>query len=268
MFEARAISKGRRDAMLEPSVPDFSLAGRRAIVTGASRGIGAALAAGLARFGADVAICARDLAALQATRQAIEAAGRKALPFALDVRAAAAIDPAIDQAVTALGGLDILINNAGVEQVSPSLEVDEALWDRIVDTNLKGAFFCAQAAARRMAAGAIVNLCSLTSGVGVPTAVPYGASKSGLLGMTRALAAEWAPAIRVNAIGPGYFRTDLTEVFYQDPTWSATMLEKIPAGRFGVLDDLVGATVFLCSDAARYVTGQLLYIDGGYMASI
>jgi gluconate 5-dehydrogenase len=255
--------------MLEPSVPDFSLAGRRALVTGASRGIGAALAVGLARFGADVAICAREVAALERCRQEVEAAGRKAMAFALDVRRAAAIDPAIDHAVAALGGLDILVNNAGIEQVSPSLEVDEALWDRIVDTNLKGAFFCAQAAAKRMASGgAMVNVCSLTSGVGVPTAVPYGSSKSGLLGMTRALAAEWAPSIRVNAIGPGYFRTDLTDVFYQDPTWGAKMLEKIPAGRFGVLDDLVGATVFLCSDAARYVTGQLLYIDGGTMASI
>jgi NAD(P)-dependent dehydrogenase (short-subunit alcohol dehydrogenase family) len=267
MFEARVSSKGRGN-MLEPSVPDFSLAGRRAIVTGASRGIGAALAVGLARFGADVAICAREAAALAGCRQQIEAAGRKAVPFALDVRTAGAIEPAIEQAATALGGLDILINNAGIEQVSPSLEVDEALWDRIVDTNLKGAFFCAQAAARRMAAGAIVNVCSLTSGVGVPTAVPYGSSKSGLLGMTRALAAEWAPSIRVNAIGPGYFRTELTEVFYRDPTWCGKMLEKIPAGRFGALDDLIGATVFLCSDAARYVTGQLLYIDGGYMASI
>jgi gluconate 5-dehydrogenase len=104
--------------------------------------------------------------------------------------------------------------------------------------------------------------------VGVPTAVPYGASKTGLLGMTRALAAEWAPSIRVNGIGPGYFRTELTEVFYRDKAWSEAMLAKIPAGRFGALEDLVGATVFLCSDAARYVTGQLLYIDGGYMASI
>ena len=254
--------------MLEPSVPDFSLAGRKAIVTGASRGIGEALAVGLARFGADVAICARDTAKLAPCCEAIEAAGRKAVPFALDVRETGQVDRAIEEAVAALGGLDILINNAGIEQVSPSLDVDEALWDRIVDTNLKGAFFCTQAAARRMAAGAIVNVCSLTSGVGVPTAAPYGSSKSGLLGMTRALAAEWAPDIRVNAIGPGYFRTDLTEVFYQNPTWSAAMLEKIPAGRFGALEDLVGATVFLCSDAARYVTGQLLYIDGGYMASI
>ena len=152
----------------------------------------------------------------------------------------------------------------------PSLEVDEALWDRILDTNLKGAFFCAQAAARRMIeGGSILNLCSLTSEVGVPTAVPYGASKSGLLGMTRALAAEWAArGIRVNGIGPGYFRTALTEVFYQDEAWQKTMLDKIPLRRFGRLEDLIGAAVFLCSDAAAYVTGQVLYVDGGYLASI
>ena len=117
--------------------------------------------------------------------------------------------------------------------------------------------------------GAIVNLCSLTSEVGVPTAVPYGSSKSGLLGMTRALAAEWAAkGIRVNGIGPGYFRTDLTEVFYRDAAWQQAMLAKIPMRRFGRLDDLVGAAVFLCSDAAAYITGQCLYIDGGYLASI
>jgi NAD(P)-dependent dehydrogenase (short-subunit alcohol dehydrogenase family) len=157
-----------------------------------------------------------------------------------------------------------------MEEVRPSLDVDEALWDRILDTNLKGAFFCAQAAAKRMTqGGAILNFCSLTSEVGVPTAVPYGASKSGLLGMTRALAAEWAGrGIRVNGIGPGYFRTQLTEVFYQDEAWQKAMLNKIPLGRFGRLEDLIGAAVFLSSDAAAYVTGQVLYVDGGYLASI
>ncbi|MEM7025069.1 MAG: glucose 1-dehydrogenase [Pseudomonadota bacterium] len=255
--------------MLESSVADFALTGRKALVTGASRGIGEALAVGLARSGADVAICAREIGSLQRAGEAIEAAGCNAVRFALDVGSVDDIEPAIGQAADELGGLDILVNNAGVEQVSPSLEVDEALWDRIVDVNLKGAFFCAQAAARRMNCGSIVNVCSLTSGIGVPTAVPYGSSKSGLLGMTRALAAEWASkGIRVNGIGPGYFRTELTEVFYQDEAWAEAMLAKIPAGRFGALEDLVGATVFLCSDASRYVTGQLLYIDGGYMASI
>lgn len=257
--------------MLQPVFPNFSLEGRKALVTGASRGIGQALATGLARFGADVAICGRDFQRLSSCVEAIQAAGRKAVPFQLDVSKTEAIKPAFKEAAKKLGGLDILINNAGVEEVRPSRDVDEALWNKIVDTNLKGAFFAAQAAASEMGqqGGAIVNLGSLTSGIGVPTAVPYGASKSGLLGMTRALATEWAAQdIRVNAIGPGYFRTDLTEVFYQDQSWSEAMLQKIPAGRFGDLDDLIGATVFLSSDAARYVTGQMLYIDGGFMASI
>ena len=251
-------------------MPDFSLQGRKAIVTGASRGIGERLAVGLAEAGADVAICARERARLQGCLGRIEALGRRGHAFALDVGEVAAIGPAFEAAARQLGGLDLLVNNAGVEQVCPSLEVDEALWNRILDTNLRGAFFGAQAAARCMVrGGAMVNVCSLTSGIGIPTAVPYGASKSGLLGMTRALAAEWATlGIRVNAIGPGYFRTELTEGFYRDPAWSEAVLARIPAGRFGALDDLVGATVFLCSDAARYVTGQLLYVDGGTMASL
>jgi NAD(P)-dependent dehydrogenase (short-subunit alcohol dehydrogenase family) len=256
--------------------PSFSLVGRRALVTGASRGIGQALAVGLARAGADVAVAARSLDSLDDTANAIRAVGRKAAALTIDVREVSSVRRCVDLAEGALYGLDILVNNAGVEQVCDSLAVDEALWDRIVDTNLKGAFFCAQAAARIMAAGqgteaggAILNICSLTSEVGVPTAVPYGSSKSGLLGMTRALAAEWAPrGIRVNGIGPGYFRTELTEVFYQDQAWQQAMLGKIPLRRFGRLDDLVGAAVFLCSDAAAYITGQCLYIDGGYMASI
>jgi NAD(P)-dependent dehydrogenase (short-subunit alcohol dehydrogenase family) len=252
--------------------PSFSLSGRNALVTGASRGIGKALAVGLAHAGADVAVAAREQSSLRTAEAAIAASGHRAIAIAVDMRDAAAVRAGVEEAAQALGGLDILVNNAGVEQVCDSLAVDEALWDRIVDTNLKGAFFCAQAAARIMAAangGAIVNVCSLTSEVGVPAAVPYGSSKSGLLGMTRALAAEWAAkGIRVNGIGPGYFRTDLTEVFYRNAEWQEAMLAKIPLRRFGRLDDLVGATVFLCSDAAAYITGQCLYIDGGYLASI
>ena len=249
----------------------FSLSSKRALVTGASRGIGQAIAIGLARAGADVAIAARKLESLDETLPLIRAAGRRAIPIAMDVAKPEACAAGVAEAVEGLGGLDILVNNAGIEEVRPSLEVDEALWDRILDTNLKGAFFCAQAAAKAMKAGggAILNLCSLTSEVGVPTAVPYGSSKSGLLGMTRALAVEWAPlGIRVNSLGPGYFRTALTDVFYQDKAWQQAMLAKIPLARFGKLDDLVGASVFLCSDASAYVTGIYLPIDGGYLASI
>jgi NAD(P)-dependent dehydrogenase (short-subunit alcohol dehydrogenase family) len=252
--------------------PSFSLEGRRALITGASRGIGAALAIGMARAGADVALAARDLKSLKSVEDTIKAERHDALAIAIDVRDAGAARWAVEDARSQLGGLDILINNAGVEEVRDSLEVDEALWDKIVDTNLKGAFFCAQAAARGMAdagGGTILNVCSLTSEVGVPTAVPYGSSKSGLLGMTRALATEWATrGIRVNAIGPGYFRTALTDVFYRDARWQEAMLNKIPMRRFGHTDDLVGAAIFLCSDAAAYITGQCLYVDGGYMASI
>ncbi len=249
----------------------FDLTGKRALVTGASRGIGKAIALALARAGANVAVSARSVP--EETAREIRALRRKSVALALDVSDIAAVRRGIAQAVESLGGLDILVNNAGIEQVRASVDVDEALWDRIVDTNLKGAFFCAQAAARHMIGhgvqGSIVNILSLTSEVGIPAAVAYGASKSGLLGMTRALAAEWAPhGIRVNGIAPGYFRTALTEAFYEDRAWQAAMLGKIPMGRFGHLDDLGGAAVFLASPASAYVTGTMLPVDGGFLASI
>jgi NAD(P)-dependent dehydrogenase (short-subunit alcohol dehydrogenase family) len=251
----------------------FDLTGRRALVTGASRGIGQAIAVALAEAGADVAVTTRKSGHLDETVARIEGFGRKALPVEFDVCEFDMAGFAISDAAAKLGGIDILVNNAGYEEVRPSTEVDTALWDRIVDTNLKGAFFVAQAAAREMIeagrGGAIINLCSLTSYVGVPTAVPYGASKSGLLGMTHALAAEWAPkGIRVNAIAPGYFRTALTDVFYESEDWQKAMLAKIPQNRFGTMDDLGGAAVFLASDAAAYVTGICIPVDGGYLASI
>ncbi len=250
----------------------FDLSGRLALVTGASRGIGAALAAGLAEHGADVVLVARSVDGLAETAHAVEAAGRIAHVIPCDLAGpagAAALAAALGER-----GLrpTVLVNNAGVEEVRASTAVDEALWERIVGTNLKAAFFVAQAFARPLLAagtpGAIVNLGSLTSAVGIATAVPYTASKSGVLGMTRALAAEWAPTIRVNALGPGYFRTRMTEGFYAEADWAERMLGRIPMRRFGRLDDLVGAAVFLSSEASAYVTGQILYVDGGTLAAL
>jgi gluconate 5-dehydrogenase len=246
----------------------FSLAGQRVLVTGASRGIGRVLATGFARAGADLVITARTLAALDETATDIAALGRDVRCIACDQSRVAAIR----EMLADVGAIDVLINNAGTEDVRAALDVDEALWDKILDTNLKGAFFVAQAVAAGMAArrrGAIINLGSLTSFVGIPTAVPYSASKSGILGLTRALAAEWGPfGVRVNAIAPGYFRTEMTEPFYQSADWVAAMTAKVPLGRLGALDDLVGAALFLGSSAAAYVTGQCLAVDGGCLASI
>lgn len=251
------------------STHQFSIEEKKALVTGASRGIGRTIAEGLARAGADVAIAGRNTAALEGCAKAIRDLGRRVPMVRMDVSDVASCRRGVAEAAEKLGGLDILVNNAGVEQVCSSLDIEEDLWDRILDTNLKGAFFAAQAAARLMKGGAILNLCSLTSERGIATAVPYGSSKTGLVGMTRALAVEWAPlGIRVNALEPGYFRTALTEAFYQDPAWQKAMLANIPMQRFGELDDLVGASVFLCSDAARYITGICLPVDGGTLASL
>jgi gluconate 5-dehydrogenase len=250
--------------------PNFSLNGKAAIVTGAARGIGAALATALSQYGANVALLGRNTKALDALQQSLTDKGSSAMQIVADVTDVASLDGCFDRVLETYGRLDILINNAGIEEVCSSRTVTEPLWDRILDTNLKSAFFCARAAANRMAhGGSIVNVCSLTCEVGVPGAAAYGASKSGLASLTRTLATEWAAdAIRVNGIGPGYFRTALTEPFYQDEAWQQSMLQKIPLRRFGQLEDLGGTVVFLCSDAAAYITGQILYVDGGYLAAV
>ena len=238
------------------------------LVTGASRGIGREIALGFARAGADLLITSRTLTALAETQRDIRALGASVECVAFDQRDT----EQVKQQLAGVEPVDVLVNNAGVEEVRPSIDVDEALWDKIIDTNLRGAFFVAQTAAVGMmkgGGGSIINLASLTSYVGVPGAVPYGSSKSGILGMTRALAVEWAShGIRVNAIAPGYFLTDLTRSFYENKAWVAAMTQSVPMRRLGELDDLVGAALFLAGRGSAYITGQCLTIDGGYLASI
>lgn len=247
---------------------NFNFSGKTVLVTGASRGIGREIVMSFARDGARVILSARSADALAPVAQAVRDIGGDVECIVLDQRS---VDTVRAQ-IAPLGPIDVLVNNAGVEEVRKSLDVDEALWDKIVDTNLKGAFFVAQAVAAKMAAGsggAIINLASLTSYVGVPGAVPYSASKSGVLGMTRTMAAEWAPlGIRVNAIAPGYFKTDMTSVFYEDTDWVDRMIANIPVGRLGQLSDLTGAVKFLASSGAAYVCGECIVVDGGFLAKI
>ena len=251
----------------------FSLKGKLALVTGSGRGIGKSLSLALAKSGCDIILTSRSEDELKDVHSEINEIGRKCDYFCLDVASIKDIKNFYSNLNELKLYPDILINNAGTEEVRPSEKVDEKLWDKILDTNLKGAFFNSQCFASQLKIynkpGSIINLGSLSSSIGIPTAVAYTSSKAGLLGMTKALSSEWASQkIRVNAIAPGYFRTNLTEVFYKDNDWQKNMLAKIPMKRFGNMEDLHGVVVLLASDASSYITGQIIYIDGGFISSI
>ena len=255
--------------MVESS-PLFSLAGKTALITGGGRGLGKAMALHLARCGANVWISGRNADTLEAVRSEALSNGLILHPLVMDVSNLNTIREAFSRIASESQTLDVLVNNAGDETLRACDDVDEALWDRLLDTNLKGPFFVAQQAARLMPdGGSIINLASLTSAAGVAKAVPYSASKSGILGLTRSLAVEWAPrGIRVNALAPGYFHTDMTDTFFRNDAWREKMLSGIPLARFGLPDDLAGPLQFLCSTASAYVTGQVLYVDGGTLAAL
>lgn len=249
----------------------FSLAGKAALVTGGGRGLGRGIALALAQAGADVAVASRTQAQVEEVAAEIRELGRRALAVVADVAELADVRRMVDETTSEFGRLDVLVNAAGVNQRTPSLEVTPELWDTILGVNLRGTFFACQAAARVMMAqggGSIINIASLLSAVGIPTLAPYAASKAGVVGLTRVLAAEWGPhGIRVNCIGPGYFRTEMTKRLFSDPEWFSRLKRQVPLGRGGLPEDLAGAAVFLASDASRYVTGHVLFVDGGYLAS-
>ena len=246
----------------------FDLTGRVALVTGASQGRGQRFARVLADPGAAVGLAARQTGRLEDLRHAITAAGGRAASVALDVTATGAIERALDEIESALGPLDILVNNAGVAVSKGVLEQTEADWDQVVDTNLKGAFFTAQAVARRMVArggGAIVNIASVLAQGVVGHLAPYAASKGGLWQLTRTMALELARhGVRVNALAPGYIETEINRAFLATEA-GERMRKRIPQQRFGAPEDLDGALLLLASDASRYMTGSIIVVDGGLL---
>jgi gluconate 5-dehydrogenase len=245
----------------------FDLTGRVAIVTGASRGLGQTFARALAEAGADVAITSRTLDSLRPFQHEIESIGRRAVPLALDVRDEASIRRMADAAHDAFGKIDILVNNAGCNVRKKAADVTWEDWNLVLDTNLRGAFFVAQAVARHMlprGAGRIINIGSVTSVFGYAGLGPYGASRGGIRQLTMSLADDWGPhGITVNCLAPGWFKTEQNKVMYDDPEWVAYLVDRIPLKRPGRPEDLEGAIVFLASDASAYITGQTLLVDGG-----
>ena len=245
----------------------FDLSGRVAIVTGASRGLGQTFARALANAGADVAITSRTLESLRPFQREIESMGRRAVPLTLDVHDEASIRQMADAAHQAFGQIDILVNNAGCNVRKKAADVTWADWNLVLDTNLRGAFFVAQAVARHMlprGAGRIINIGSVTSVFGYAGLGPYGASRGGIRQLTMSLADDWGPhGITVNCLAPGWFKTEQNKVMYDDPDWVAYLVDRIPLKRPGRPEDLEGAIVFLASDASAYITGQTLLVDGG-----
>jgi gluconate 5-dehydrogenase len=250
----------------------FDLEGRVALVTGGGSGIGLAIAKGLAAAGASIAISGRDRAKLDAAVQEFARAGLRAQAFAFDVTDADAARQGVEAVRHALGPVGILVNAAGMNHRMPIQEFSVTDWNRLIATNLSGPFFVTQAVARGMIerkAGKIINILSINSELGRATIVPYSTSKGGLRMLTRGLAVELAPHnIQVNGIAPGYFKTDLTRPLVEDAAFSTWLERRVPAGRWGDPQELAGAAVFFASSASDFVTGQVLFIDGGLTASV
>jgi NAD(P)-dependent dehydrogenase (short-subunit alcohol dehydrogenase family) len=249
----------------------FRLDGRRALITGGSKGLGRVMAQALAEAGADVVISSRTMEqCADAAREIADATGRRAVAVAADVSRGDDVERLADQAEASLGPIDILINSAGVNIRGNVQDLAEKDWDEVLDINLKAPFLAARRfgpAMCRRGWGRVINMGSILSVIGVPGRTPYASSKAGVLNLTRVLALEWATTgVTVNAICPGPFATDMNKPLLNDPEKYKAFVAKIPMGRWGELHEIAGAAVFLASDAASYVTGSALFVDGGWTA--
>lgn len=250
----------------------FDISRKTALITGSSSGLGLAFAKGLGRAGAQVVINGRNPEKLEQVGDTLRREGLDVMTSCFDVTSKRSVDTAIDALLPKIEKIDILVNNAGTNLRAPLEEYTEEDWDTTINTNLKGAFLVAQAVAMHMIArrsGKIINTCSMQCELGRETIAPYAASKGGLKMLTKGMAVDWAKHnIQINGLGPGYFKTELTRPLYEDPEYDAWLCARTPARRWGEPEELLGALIFLCSDASNYVNGQIIYVDGGILASL